>query len=119
MNAVFIPDFRPNKQTRHGKYNSTRTKVDGITFDSKAEALRYSQLNLMLRTGQIKSFNRQPSFIISEADGKAARYRPDFIVWDGEKIWVEDVKGFATSEFKTKATMFREKYPYLELRIIR
>ena len=119
MNAIFIPNFSPNKRNAHSKYNSTRTKLDGITFDSKAEALRYSQLCLMLRSGQIKRFSRQPSFIISEANGKAARYRPDFIVWDGEKIWVEDVKGFATSEFKTKATMFREKYPYLELRIIK
>jgi hypothetical protein len=73
----------------------------------------------MLRTGQIKSFSRQPSFIISEAGGKAVRYRPDFIVWDGSNVWVEDVKGFATAAFKAKSVMFREKYPYLELRIIK
>ena len=119
MSAVYIPDFRPNKRSQHGKYNSARTVKDGFTFDSKAEALRYSQLGLMLRTGQIKSFSRQPSFIISEADGKALRYRPDFIVWDGSNVWVEDVKGFATAAFKAKAVMFREKYPYLELRIIK
>jgi hypothetical protein len=119
MSAVFIPNFKPNKRNTHNKYNSTCTKLNGITFDSKAEALRYSQLCLMLRTGQIKSFSRQPSFIISEADGKNIRYRPDFIVWDGSNVWVEDVKGFSTSTFKTKATIFREKYPYLELRIIK
>lgn len=119
MSAVFIPGFRPNKQIAHIKYNSTRTIKDGLTFDSKAEALRYSQLCLMLRSGQIKSFSRQPSFIISEADGKTLRYRPDFIVWDGSNVWVEDVKGFATAAFKAKAVMFREKYPYLELRIIK
>jgi hypothetical protein len=47
------------------------------------------------------------------------RYRPDFIVWDGSKVWVEDVKGFSTAEFIAKATMFREKYPYLELRVFK
>jgi hypothetical protein len=119
MSAIFIPDFRPVTRKGHSKYNSTRTVQNGLTFDSKAEALRYSQLKLALRTGQIKSFARQPSFIISEADGKTLRYRPDFIVWDGVKIWVEDVKGFSTATFKAKATMFREKYPYLELRIIK
>lgn len=119
MSTVFIPGFRPNKRSAHSKYNSTHTVVNSLTFDSKAEASRYSQLCLMLRVGQIKSFSRQPSFIVSEAGGKAIRYRPDFIVWDGSQVWVEDVKGFATSEFKAKAVMFREKYPYLELRIIK
>ena len=119
MSAVFIPDFKPDKRNAHSKYNSTRTIQDGLKFDSKAEALRYSQLCLMLLAGKIKRFSRQPSFIISEADGKTVRYRPDFIVWDGSNIWVEDVKGFSTPAFRTKATMFREKYPYLELRIIK
>ena len=115
--AVFIPNFRPKRI--HNKYNASRTVVNGIKFDSKAEASRYSQLCLMLRSGKIKAFSRQPSFIISEADGKVLRYRPDFIVWDGSKVWVEDVKGFSTAEFRAKATMFREKYPYLELRVIK
>lgn len=119
MSAVFIPDFRSNKRNVHNKYNSTRTIQNGLKFDSKAEALRYSQLCLALQAGQIKSFSRQPSFIISEADGKTIRYRPDFIVWDGSNVWVEDVKGFSTAAFKAKAVMFREKYPYLELRIIK
>lgn len=119
MSAVYIPGFQPNKQSAHSKYNSTRTVQDGLTFDSKSEASRYSQLCLMLRTGQIKSFARQPSFIISEAGGKTVRYRPDFIVWDGSTVWVEDVKGFSTAAFKAKAVMFREKYPYLELRVIK
>ncbi|HEX3018587.1 MAG TPA: DUF1064 domain-containing protein [Caproicibacter sp.] len=115
MSTVYIPHFSPKQKKRASKYNNTKTAIDGITFDSKAEALRYSQLKLMLMAGQIKSFNRQPSFILSDG----IRYRPDFIVWDGKTIWVEDVKGFSTSTFKVKASEFREKYPYLELRIIK
>ncbi|QAT48565.1 DUF1064 domain-containing protein [Caproiciproducens sp. NJN-50] len=114
MSTVFIPGFKFGNQ-RHSKYNAVKTTVDGITFDSKAEAKRYTELKLMLRTGQIKSFNRQPSFILSGG----IRYRPDFIVWDGSRVWVEDVKGMETAAFKVKAAEFREKYPYFELRIVR
>lgn len=119
MRGIYISGFSPYGKKMASKYNSTRTIQNGIKFDSKAEALRYSQLETMLRAGVIKKFSRQPSFIISEANGKSVRYRPDFIVWDGGNTWVEDVKGFSTAAFKAKAVMFREKYPYLELRIIK
>lgn len=113
MSAVFIPNFLSAKS--RNKYHAVKTTVDGITFDSKAEAKRYIELKLMLRAGQIKSFNRQPSFLLAGG----IRYRPDFIVWDGSQVWVEDVKGMPTAAFKVKAAEFREKYPYLELRIIK
>lgn len=112
--SVFIPNFNP-KATRGSKYNNSKIKIDGHTFDSKAEAARYNELKLMLRAEEIKSFNIQPSFVISES----IRYRPDFIVWDGEKVWVEDVKGYSTTTFKLKEANFHEKYPYLELRVIK
>jgi len=112
--SVFIPNFN-SKTRKPNKYNNTKVTIDGHTFDSKAEAARYNELKLMLRAGAIKSFNIQPSFVISES----IRYRPDFIVWDGEKIWVEDVKGVSTATFKLKEANFHEKYPYLELRVIK
>ena len=66
------------------KYNAIKTTVDGITFDSKAEAQRYNELKLLKQGGAIQWFNRQPSFML----------RPCFIVCgDDGTIWVEDVKG--------------------------
>lgn len=98
------------------KYGAIKTEVCGITFDSKAEARRYEQLQLMQYSGRIKWFQRQPSFLI----GNSVRYRPDFIVCgeDGT-IWLEDVKGHENQTFKVKAKLFSEQYPTLELRLVR
>lgn len=41
------------------KYKAVKTTVDGIKFDSKAEARRYTQLKLLERAGQI-----QPDIIL-------------------------------------------------------
>jgi len=98
------------------KYRNTITMADGIRFDSKAEARRYRELKLMQYSESISGFGLQPSFII----GPEIRYRPDFIVCDKHgKVWVEDVKGKETQAFVMKAKMFRDKYPWLELRIIK
>ena len=98
------------------KYGNVRTEIDGHTFDSKAEARRYSELKILQQCGEIKGFGLQPSFVLPGD----IRYRPDFIVCgaDGE-IWVEDVKGMETKEFKIKKKLWDAHYPWLELRIIR
>lgn len=70
-----------NTRTRN-KYGAIKTEVNGITFDSKAEARRYEQLQLMQYGGRIKWFQRQPSFLL----GNSVRYRPDFIVGGGVGI---------------------------------
>jgi len=102
------------------KYHNEPTIADGIRFASIAEARRNQELQLMLKSGEIKWYNRQPSFVIGRANGRDLRYRPDFIVCGCiGVIWVEDVKGFETKDWKLKAAMFREKYPDLELVIVK
>ena len=97
------------------KYNAIKTTVDGITFDSKAEAQRYNELKLLKQGGAIQWFHRQPSFILH-----VDRYRPDFIVCgDDGTIWVEDVKGMATRAFLKKQKEWALLYPTIELRVIR
>ena len=99
------------------KFGNERTIVDGIAFDSQAEAVRYGELQILERAGEICGFGRQPSFIIDDA---GSRYRPDFIVCDKERnIWVEDVKGFETAEFKRKAKQWRQAYPWIPLILIK
>lgn len=114
---ISISEYRRRTAAQKpSKYHSIKTMVDGIVFDSKAEAWRYDELKLLLHCGEIRSFGCQPSFVI----GTGIRYRPDFIVCDKDgRIWVEDVKGVETAAFKIKKKMFKEKYPYLELKIIR
>jgi len=98
------------------KYHNVFTIVDGIQFDSKAEARRYQELKLREQCGSIMGFNRQPSFLLPGG----IRYRPDFIVCDlAGQIWVEDVKGLETQAFKLKQKLWRETYPWMPLRIIK
>lgn len=98
------------------KYRNVKTQVDGITFDSKAEANRYLELKSLQHAGLIRGFAMQPSFRFASG----TRYIPDFIVCGyGGEIWVEDVKGVETAAFKLKAKLLKHEYPWLPLRIIK
>ena len=96
------------------KYRNVKTEVDGITFDSKAEADRYCELRAAKRAGAIQGFGIQPSFVLEGS----VRYRPDFIVCAGGHVWVEDVKGVETQAFKLKRRLWEKQYPWMELRVI-
>ncbi len=102
------------------KYFNKKTEVDGMTFDSKAEAARYGVLKLELRNGDINDLTFQPRFELLKAGTNAMgnkyrkiEYVADFQYYDvGEGKWVvEDVKGFATSVYKIKKKLFFFHYP--------
>ena len=102
------------EQTR--KYRNVKTEVDGITFDSRAEANRYCELKMLLAAGEISGFDIQPSFVLDVG----VRYRADFIVCDNAgKVWVEDVKGVETQTFRLKRKLWEQRYPWMELRVIK
>ena len=107
---------------KKSKYNNKRIRVDGILFDSKLEADYYSELKIQLQAGVIKGFCRQPEFVLIAgfADRKPVTYRADFIVFnlDGTAE-VIDTKGIETEVFKIKEKQFYEKFPHLELKIVR
>ena len=97
---------------RRQKYNSSPTLVDGIRFDSKREASRYSELKELQKAGEVLYFLRQVP--IDLASGK--KYRVDFlIVWinkDGlYDLAYEDVKGYRTETYKLKKTWVESQYP--------
>lgn len=101
---------------RPPKYHNTPTEIDGIRFDSKAEAGRYLTLKALKTSGNILWFSRQPSFLLPGG----VRYMPDFLVCDAAGlIWVEDVKGVETEAFKIKKKLWEDAFPGLELRVIR
>ena len=54
------------ESTPKNKYNSRKTVIDGISFDSQAEADYYCQLKILLRAGKIDGFCRQARFVITE-----------------------------------------------------
>ncbi|PRS02347.1 hypothetical protein C6W22_20805 [Bacillus atrophaeus] len=99
------------------KYGARRTQVDGITFDSRAEAKYYEQLKWLKVSKQIKDFKLQPRFLLQEAfkkNGKTFRkieYIADFEVHnlDGS-IEIIDIKGIETKEFAIKRKLYERNY---------
>ena len=81
------------------KYNNTKIRVDGRLFDSKAEAARWQELQLLERAGEITELERQVEYeLIPKQKGeRAAKYVADFRYVDHEgKTVVEDTKGVKT-----------------------
>ena len=110
----------------YNKYRNVKTTIDGIKFDSKAEARRYTELKLLEKAGEITDLKLQPRFILQHSfkhKGKTIRaitYMADFQYSENGKEIVEDVKGVETAVFKIKKKMFLNIYDGIyELRIVR
>lgn len=101
---------------KRGKYGATKTTVDGITFDSKREAARYSQLKLMQQAGEICGLTLQPKFPLLVNGVKIGEYRADFSYSAGPRsgakgrAGVEDVKGFKTAMYRWKKKHVEAQY---------
>ena len=104
---------------RYSKYNAKKVEVDGIKFDSKAEAEYYLHLKEKVDNGEIRSFERQirmtlqEGFYLEGIKGKVRdiTYVVDFVITksDGSITYI-DVKGIETDVFKLKRKMFMHKY---------
>ena len=109
------------------KYHSKKTEVCGITFDSKAEAERFMELDMLEKVGAIKDLALQVPFVLIQgkrwSDGKKHRdtkYVADFVYTDAEtgETIVEDVKGFKTDLYRIKRELMKERYN-IEIREVR
>jgi len=91
---------------RH-KFGAVKTIVDGITFDSKAEAKRYSELRLLEKRGLIRDLEMQVRYDFAVNGVKIGFYKADFrYVENGSRV-VEDVKGYRTDVFAIKAKLMK------------
>lgn len=109
------------------KYGNRKAVIDGITFDSKKEAQRYTELKLLEKAGKITSLCRQIEFELIPAQremtdqiytkgpnkgkfkpGKVIEHKcsyvADFVYWDLKNncMVVEDTKGMRTKEYIIK-----------------
>ena len=108
------------------KYKNKKTTINGIKFDSKLEAKRYSELKLLEKGGQIEGLILQPSFELIptfKKNGTTFRkttYKADFQYYDKvkEKTIIEDTKGFKTKDYLIKKKLFEYKYPELTIQEI-
>lgn len=107
-----------SKGGRRSKYNAKRTIVDGISFHSKAEAKRWSELKLLQKAGAISGLKRQAPFCLDVSCIHICNYVADFTYFEDGQYVVEDVKGFATPEYEIKKKLMRAVYK-IEIREIR
>lgn len=117
------------------KYAAVKMTIDGITFDSRKEARRYSELKLLESAGEITDLKLQVPFLIIEAlyeesdevytrgskkgqhrRGKCierpAYYIADFVyteVATGKQI-IEDAKGVRTKDYILKRKLVRKNF---------
>lgn len=86
--------------------------MDGITFASKREAKRYSELKLLEKAGVISHLELQPRIKIEIGgipikfdSGRQVYYVADFRYIEDGKYVVEDTKGFRTRDYKLKKAL--------------
>jgi hypothetical protein len=110
------------------KYRNKKTVVDGVTFDSKREAARWSELLLLQRAGQISNLQRQVPIVLAagvkfegEARAKPAlRLIVDFSYTEAGRDVLEDVKSPATitTAFQIKRHLLKALHGR-EVRLVR
>lgn len=107
------------------KYHARPTIVDGIRFDSQAEARRYGELKLLEQAGKIAWLEVHPRFELLSStvtmQGQrlpAVHYEADFSYYERGGRVIEDVKGVQTPVFRLKRRLFLGRYQGVELRIV-
>ncbi len=101
------------------KFHNRKTLYNGVVYDSKKEAKRGYELDILQRAGFICNLERQRPFELQEffklrgTSIRAITYVADFYYFDNvKKVWVvEDTKGFRTDVYKLKKKLFLHKYP--------
>lgn len=94
------------------KYHAVKTTIDGITFDSKRESIRYQELTLLQRGNVIRDLQMQVPFPVVVNGKKICTYIADFQyveVASGE-IKTEDSKGILTPVYRIKKKLVAALY---------
>lgn len=109
------PGWIPGAAKRRSKYAAQPTEVDGIRFDSKAEARYYLELKARRAAGDVVYFLRQVSIHLP---GRT-RYVVDFLVFEASgRVRYIDVKGMETQTFRLKKRQVEELYP-IEIEVVK
>jgi len=88
---------------RRHKYGAKKVKLDGYTFDSKAEAKRYEELKLMEKAGRITDLEVHPVYCINFKTVRICKVILDFKYFIYRSEWIyEDVKGVRTPVYRLK-----------------
>lgn len=114
MIRVSAKDYK-NLAKKKNKYLNDEKIVDGIRFQSKAEADYYCDLKMWQSLGIVKYFLRQVPIYLP---GRT-KYVVDFIEFHSNgDVQYTDVKGIETTLFKTKKREIEAVYP-IEIRVVK
>ncbi len=94
------------------KFHAVKATYGGYSYDSKKEAAKAAELDLLVKAKQIKNWDRQERFELRGENGTlVAHYKPDFTVYhnDGSTEIIE-VKSPATMTpaFRLKWKLFED-----------
>lgn len=96
------------------KYGAKKTIVGDIKFDSKKEAARWMDLQLLERAGEISGLQRQVKIELMgqhgpllTRTGRKMRFTVDFAYTEKGAVIHEDVKGMPTRDYEVRVAVAR------------
>ena len=103
-------EYFTGKPAKASKYKNEKVEFNGRTFDSKREAKRAGELELLQKMGKISDLKYQVRFEVIPKQGKkrAAYYVADFTYVEAGQPIVEDAKGHRTREFILKSKLMQQ-----------
>lgn len=117
------PELQKVRRSKPSKYRNKPVTLDGIRFDSRAEAKRYTELQLLARAGEITALECQPRYPLHvhtpEGPVKVADYVGDFEYMQGNRRVCEDKKSPPTRAnplYRLKIKMATAEYPHVDFR---
>lgn len=121
--ALGLGAVTPEGERKKGRYGTVKKITeDGIRFDSKREYLRYLDLKLLEKAGEISDLRVHPKYPITiggieiriyskryHKTGRLMFYEADFTYYDRAKEqWIiEDSKGHRNEVYKIKRALMR------------
>ncbi len=115
------PGLPPWALTKAHKFGAQPTVHEGVRYDSKKEAKRAGELDLLKRAGEVAFYLRQVRFPIRpprrDANDKAVDpgevWVCDFLVWwTSGACTIEDTKGHRTPAYLRKKRLVEALYPF-------
>ena len=100
---------RFSRKPSRNKYGANKTQVGEIKFDSKKEATRWMELQLLERGGEISDLRRQVKVeLIGQyrplytRTGRKMKLTADFSYVENGELIYEDCKGMWTRDFEVR-----------------
>ena len=95
----------------NSKYRAVRQTYNGVNYDSKLEASRAYELDMLVKAGEIKGYDRQFKVDLYFYNKRGEQipfksWKVDFRVHNNDgSFTLEEVKGLELADFKMKRTI--------------